>query len=305
MSDTDPPERPEIPQRGDLAARLRGLRLDAGLSTTALADRLGWSQSRVSRVERGATLATAEDVDAWTDATGADPDTRRQLAELADLAHVRLVDWKREMAPGRRRKQQEIGEHEAQASVVREFSGEVIPGLAQTRATAAAMFRLGMDTTGDARVDAEDLDAILDARMERQALLDTLPATGKRVELIMSETALWLRRTSKSEHRAQLAHLIEVSRLPGVRLAVIPFDPGRVPGAPGETAHQYHAYTVFGDPDADVSALVLVETVTRGLRIRAAADIAEYVGHFRRLDAAALHDDDARDLIREVSQQIT
>ena len=48
-----------------MAEALRSLRVDAGLSTTQLARQLRWSQSKVSKTERGITLPPASDVEAW------------------------------------------------------------------------------------------------------------------------------------------------------------------------------------------------------------------------------------------------
>lgn len=63
--------REEDEDRRRAAAVLRGLRADAGLSTTQLAERLGWSQSKVSKTELGRTTPSPEDADAWARATDA------------------------------------------------------------------------------------------------------------------------------------------------------------------------------------------------------------------------------------------
>lgn len=288
---TQQSDQPHIPERHELGAALRGLRQDARLSTTVLAERLGWSQSRVSRIDRGITLPTPDDVDRWARATNADPDTRRHLMDLADRAHVQLVEWKRELAPGRRRKQQEMAEHEANASVIRLFGADVIPGLAQTRAYAAKMFLLGRADVTD---EADDLDAVLDVRMARQSILDS----GKRIELLMSEFALHRHLISGAEQREQIDRLIELSTNPNVHVGVIPF-------AANERVHQYHGYAIFGDPNVDVSAVVLAETLTRGLTIRAADEINQYIEHYQQLDTTALHDDQLRVFLQEVTAKAT
>lgn len=285
------PQQPHIPERHDLAVTLRSLREDAQLSTTVLAERLGWSQSRVSRIERGVTLPTPDDVDQWGRETHADPDTRRHLMDLAGRAQVQLTEWKRELAPGRRRKQQEMADHEANASVIRLFGADVIPGLAQTRSYATRMFQLGRtDTTSE----PDDLDAVLDARMARQDIL----GSGKRIELLMSEFALHRHLIPGPEQRDQINRLIELSTKPDVHLGVIPF-------AANEVAHQYHGYAIYGDPAADASAIVLAETLTRGLRIRATDEINQYIEHYQRLDSTALHDDELHTFLQEIAEAVT
>ena len=65
--------------RRRMAEALRELRVSAGLSTTQLANLLGWSQSKVSKTERGVTLPPPPDVEAWANATGASGELRAQL----------------------------------------------------------------------------------------------------------------------------------------------------------------------------------------------------------------------------------
>ncbi|MGH3911838.1 MAG: hypothetical protein ACRDTC_00270 [Pseudonocardiaceae bacterium] len=45
---------------------------------------------------------------------------------------------------------------------------------------------------------------------------------------------------------------------------------------------------MLGDPDAHDEALVLVETVTRGLTIRSTDEIRQYIEHFTALRASAV-----------------
>lgn len=262
---------------------MRALRLNANLSTTQLAAQLGWSQSKVSKTELGRTLPEPDDVAAWAIATGADAETREELVGIADMAAVQLTEWRRELAPGRRRMQQEIERLEAAASVIRVFSPEVVVGLGQTRAYAAAMFRLGR------RVGPpEDVDEVVQARLARQAALSE---PHKRFELVMGEAALHRRLVSVPELRAQLEHLSQLSARENVALGVIPFDAD-------ERVHQYHGFAIIGDPDQDKEALVLAETLTRVVRIRTAAEVTEYVTHFAALRAAAVEGGELRTFLR-------
>lgn len=283
--------------RHELAATLRGLRQDTPISTTALGARLGWSQSRVSRIERGVALPKPADVRAWCDALRADPDLRRHLMDLADQLTVQLTEWRRELAPGRRRKQAEIQELESVASVTRVFSADVIPGLTQTGPYARAMFQLGREGVTD---DPESTDAVAESRLDRAAVLDN---TDQRFELVMSEAALHrrLRRLlTPEEWQNQLAHLIVAAQRANVTLGVMPFD-GDSPHEP----HQYHAYAILGDPDVDEAAAVLAETVTRGLTIRAPNELADYARHFQSLLRAAVTGDELVTWLREVSARDT
>ena len=91
----------------------------------------------------------------------------------------------------------------------------------------------------------------------------------------------------------QLEHLVELSQQPNIYLGVIRFDAD-------ERVHQYHGYTIIGDPDLDDEAIVWVTTVTRTLRIRGEAEIREYIEHFNALRAAATEGEPLRAFLREL-----
>lgn len=262
------------PERQRLASALRDLRMAAGLSTTKLAERLGWSQSKVSKTELGRTVPPPADVAAWAVATGASTPLREELVALASTAEQQTAEWRRELAPGRQRLQRDIQRLEAAASVLRVFSHDVIPGLAQTAAYAAAMFRLGRRLGPDDEVPAE----VVTARLDRQAVLDD---TTKTFFLLMSETALRRRLVPAGQMAEQLQRLVDLQERPNVTVSVIPFDAD-------EVVHQYHGFAILGDAQRGEECLVLAETVTRGLRVRAADEVADYLTHFDQLREAAL-----------------
>jgi transcriptional regulator with XRE-family HTH domain len=275
-------------ERRRLAEALRGLRVEAGLSTTQLAHRLGWSQSKVSKTERGVTLPPPADVEAWTVATNASPELRAQLVAVADRSNFEFIERRRVLAPGPRRVQQEIQRLEEAASVVRVFNPNVIVGLAQTRAYVEAMFRLGSS------VPDETFDDAVAARLARQV---TLADQNKRFELVMGEAALRRRLIPPAAMRTQLRRLLELSSKSNVHLGVIGFDAS-------EHVHQYHGYSVIGDPDLDDEAIAGASTVTRTLRIRGEAEIREYIEHFNALRAAATEGEPLRAFLRELIAEL-
>ncbi|MGH3915533.1 MAG: helix-turn-helix domain-containing protein [Pseudonocardiaceae bacterium] len=276
----------EDEDRRRAAGLLAGLRTDAGLSTTQLAGLLGWSQSKVSKTELGRTTPAPEDVDAWARATGASSTTREELRALAQRAATRLTAWRRELAPGRRRMQQDIQRFEAAASVVRVFSPDVVVGLAQTPAYTGAMLRLGRD------VDlTEDAEKVVAARLARQAVLDE---KHKKFLFVMGETVLWRRLISPEQMSNQIQQLRQLATRPNVDLAIIRFTSE-------EHTHQYHGFAVLGDPDADDEALVLAETVTRGLTVRSTDEVRQYIEHFNTLRTGAVDGIELDLFLQEVS----
>jgi transcriptional regulator with XRE-family HTH domain len=279
----------ESVDRQRLASILRALRIDATLSTTELARQLNWSQSKVSKTERGETLPRPEDVELWARQTRATPQVRAELAELADRTSTEAVEWRRELAPGRRRKQEEIQRLEANASVTRVFAPSVVVGLAQTRQYAEAMFRLGREVAA-----VEPLGEIVTARLERQRTLDD---QTQRFKFVMGEFALRRQLIPGADMREQVGRLIDLSHRPNVDIGVITVDAA-------ETVHQYHGFAIIGDPLQDAESIVLAETLTRALRIRSTEEIVEYVEHFDALRAAAISGDQLRSFLREVIENL-
>lgn len=274
-------------QRHELAAGLRALREDKGVSTRQLAARLGWTQSKVTRIDRGVTLPKPGEVEDWTRALTAPADERRRLVALAEQAGIQLTEWKREVAPGRRKLQAEIGAMESAASVVRLFGMDVIPGLAQTGPYAEVMFRLSQHQAPD----EEDIAAVVDARIARQTVLDN---PGKTFKLLCTETAFRRNLLNRNAMLEQVERVLEIAKRPNVEFGVIPF-------AARERIHTYHAFAVIGDPKRDDSAIVLVETVTRGLTIRAEEEVASYIDHFDHLAKAAITKDGLPAFLQEVA----
>lgn len=275
-------------ERRRMAEILHGLRIDAGLSTTELAKLLRWSQSKVSKTERGITLPSISDVETWAVATAASAELRAQLSALADRSTFEFIERRRVLAPGPRRVQQEIQRLEEAASVVRVFNHSVVVGLAQTRAYVEAMFRLGGSIPG------EHLDDAVEARLARQA---TLADLSKRFELVMGEAALRRRLIRSEAMRTQLTRLVELSQRPNIYLGVIRFDAD-------ERVHQHHGYSVIGDPDLDDAAIAGTSTVTRTLRIRADDEIREYIEHFNMLRAVATEGEPLRAFLHELISEL-
>jgi transcriptional regulator with XRE-family HTH domain len=274
-------------QRHELAAGLRALREDTGVSTRQLATRLGWSQSKVTRIDRGKTLPKPREVDDWTHALSASTDERRRLVGLAEQAGIQLTEWKREVAPGRRKLQAEIGAMELAASVVRLFGMDVIPGLAQTGPYAETMFRLCQHQVPD----EDDIAAVVDARLSRQAVLNNPDKTFK---LLCTETAFRRNLLNRNAMLDQVQRVLEVAALPNVEFGVIPFSAR-------EHTHTYHAFAVIGDPTHDDSAIVLVETLTRGLTIRADEEVTTYIDHFNHLAQTAITNNHLPAFLQEVT----
>jgi len=120
-----------IQQRRRLAALLRDLRAAADLDQTALGERAGMSQSKVSRVETARQTPTIADARAWPQAVGATQPQRADLLERTEAALSETVSWTEELRRGLAAKQQRIQRAEQAVSRLRVYS-LIVPGLLQT-----------------------------------------------------------------------------------------------------------------------------------------------------------------------------
>ncbi|GIF74142.1 helix-turn-helix domain-containing protein [Asanoa siamensis] len=265
-------------ERGALAARLRALREDAGLSTTRLAVELGWSQSKVSKIENQRTKPSVADVRAWAAKTGAPQDVTTELLNIAESIQVASIIWDRTLGGGRAEHQRTLGRLLHEAKTMQVFQHAAVPGLLQTADYArsvldlADVFRIG-DT---ARAAA--------ARIERQTALYDL---NRQYEFVITEAALRFRPVAAEAMAAQYDKVLSVLTLPNVEVSIL--QTGATPSA--VQAHGFVILTLSDD-----SRYVTVETYTRELTLTDPEEASQYSTIFSSLLADAKRGDEAREL---------
>jgi transcriptional regulator with XRE-family HTH domain len=256
--------------REQLGGKLRDLRTRAGLSGYALADRTGLTQSKISRVERGLSLLSVDELRTWATATNA---TDAELVEIARLIeHVSATSWRILHRLGVSEKQREIHELEQQATRMQTFQPVVVPGLLQTADYARRVMSMGYSGPADATAVA--------ARIERQSVLYD---TKKRFDFLITEGALrW--QPGDFDIAPQLDRIMSIATLPNVSISIVPF------GA---------ASTIFMNQfviwHLETEMMVSVETYAAELWATEPADLARYRQVWERLSEGAV---DAMDWLR-------
>ncbi len=267
--------------RRSLAARLKRLRLDAGLTTTELARATGISQGKISKIETSAQSARVDHVDAWAQACEADEQTRGQLLDLAETALTEASSWRREHRAGLAAKQARVARWEERAARIRDFQSALVPGLLQTRAYAATV--LGLANVSGQR----DLNAAVTARLTRQRILSQPEPV---IELIVAQAALcWSLPGGEQLWPEQRQRLVDVALDPRVRLGVLP---SVAPGPP-----RLNPFTIYDFADTG-EQLVVVETFAAELYHDDQRDVAVYVEVFHALAANAHFGQAAAELVR-------
>ncbi|AGK77406.1 helix-turn-helix domain-containing protein [Streptomyces microflavus] len=205
--------------REELGRRLGALRTESPhgpLTGTALSAALGWSQSKVSKLENGRQTPTAEDLRAWADATGHSGVYEELHGRLKGFeSHIR--SWRRQLSSGHRPVQETWNAVTADARVLHVWDSFAVNGLLQTPDYARHVFECYATLQKSPR-DTEDA---VRARMDRQRWLYQ---PGRRLNLLLWEGALRAQVCPPEVLAGQLDRLMGVVGMDTVRLGIVPFN---------------------------------------------------------------------------------
>lgn len=267
-----------------LGRRLRELRLHAELSGRQLAESLAWPPSKVSKLENGRQSPTGDDIQAWTKATASMDEAEGLLASLHMLT-VQHIEWQRQLRAGLRPHQTELAALDAKTRLFRALECTFIPGLLQTAEYARARFTQSVQVLNV----GGDVDEAVQARIRRQEILYR---TDKRFHFVLTEAALRYRLCEPGVMLGQLDRLIALSALPNVKFGIIGFE---TPYAVAPT----HGFWLLDDER------VMVETFSAELNLAQPQEIELYRGIFESMAAAASYGRAAREVIKNVIDEIS
>ena len=268
------PERAQH-DRSRLSALLRDLRTDAGLSSSAAARSCGFSQSKLSKIENGMLLPAQADVAAlirlYRATTGQRTDALTLILQLRNESEGARVVLQR----GAYRKQRQIGQIEAGATLFRDFQPTFVLGLLQTPAYMRRIF---------ASLPAPDAERAVEARIARQR---TLGDTTKRFDLVMTEGALRWRAGPPAMMIEQLDRITAVSELPNVRIGIVAWTT-EVDVFPSSAFHLYD------------DRLAIVGTLSATATIGDPRDVELYLNQFDAVSRLAAYGDAARRVLARI-----
>jgi transcriptional regulator with XRE-family HTH domain len=277
------PGRPQQ-AREALGARLREIRLDAGLTARALARLAGWHFTKVSKLEHGARRPSVGDIRAWCRYCRAE-DQVIDLIAVARGIDALYTEWRRQMRAGMRHFQDSLHPLYEQTMLFRVYETTFIPGLLNTAGYAAAI--LGF-WAGLMNLPA-DVETAVGARIDRQ---NVLYASGRRFVFTLEEQALRTRVGGAEVMAGQLERLLTLMSLPTISLGIIPEAGERHALAQG-------SFWIFD------ATRVQLETVSAGLDITQPAEISLYAQVFDRLQRSAVYGHGARELIRRAAGDLS
>jgi hypothetical protein len=272
-------------RRRRLAAELRRLRNDTGLSIEGVATKLKWPGSKISRVEnRQVGIST------------------RDLRKLLDL--YRVTDWayREELLEiGRRATERGWWQSytgvvpsayanliglEAEAATIRTYEPELVPGLLQTPDYARSVIRAGRPTD-----TTEEIDRRVEVRLERQEVLTRIDPPPPKVNVVLNDGVLVRRVGTPEVMRAQIEHLMRERDRANIVIQILPFSAGEHPAMVGP-----FSMLTFIDP-AD-QGVVNVENVMGSLALEKAEELRAYEDVWGAIQGRAASPEDSRAVMR-------
>jgi transcriptional regulator with XRE-family HTH domain len=269
--------------RQALGARLREIRLEAGLNARELAQLAGWHFTKVSRLEHGARPPTRDDIRAWCLHCRAEEQVQ-DLVAIARTVDAMYTEWRRKMRSGLKHFQDSYYPLYEQTVRFRNYQTMFMPDLLATAGYTAAVLRQWAELMSL----PADIEAAVESRMKRHELLYE---GTRRFEVILEEQALRTDVGGSEVMAGQLDRLMTMATMPAVSLGVIPARAPRV-------AMMQTSFWIFDD------SRVLVETPSALLAITQPAEISIYAQMFEQLQGTALYGRGARELIVRAASEL-
>jgi transcriptional regulator with XRE-family HTH domain len=267
-----------------LAAQLRELRADCGMTQEDVSGRTGIDRSTLYRLEGAQQRPQRSTLIQLLDLYRVEELRRDEMLTLLREAGQRgwLQQYRSELPEAY---SDYIG-FEDEARSISNYESLFIPGLLQIEDYARALLHGTLPYASD-----EEIENRVAARMERQTLLSR--EDPPRLWAIMDEAAVRRRVGGHDAMRAQLNRLRDASARPNVTIQVIPFDAGSHPGMDG-------AFVVLEFPDPADQSIVYTESAAGGLFLEEEVDLRRYKLMFEHLRAAALRPDETATLLAEI-----
>ncbi|MFJ8085107.1 Scr1 family TA system antitoxin-like transcriptional regulator [Streptomyces sp. NPDC096205] len=181
---------------------LRHFRESALLTQEALAREIPCDRSYVARVEAGARVPQHAFAKKCDEVLGSGGALGRLWGRVDWYPQVEHPDWFERRA-----------QMDAEATAVRAYQTQVIPGLLQTADYARALFSRRL-------TDVDEVEDRVRARLSRQQRF--LAEDGPLYLAVLDESCLRHVVGGPEVMRGQCAHLLEVGRLPNIRVQVFP-----------------------------------------------------------------------------------
>ncbi len=279
-------------RRRRLAAELRRLRERAGFTGEDVAERLGWSTSKLSRIETSKSGVKQGDLGLLLDLYGVSEPHRQGVLALTRESTGTSAAEEAAIASF------PVG-YAAFVSAEREAIGrwdwepQVVPGLLQTESYAREVMRGWYSMF---RLPPSELELRVEARMARQQVLRRQEPLD--LSVVIDESVIFRRFGSRSIMRDQFDRLTESSYLPNVEVRVLPLEADHPIGT---GAFSYMRFAQVHD--VQIPDIVYVERLNGDYSIEDVNETNRYRVTFEHLRDKALDPTESRDLISALARR--
>jgi transcriptional regulator with XRE-family HTH domain len=287
-----------VPEQGTsvggrrLAAELRRLRERAGLTGEEASQRLGWSGSKLSRMERHQIGVKQADLRKLLALYEVDEGYGGELLALASESRHKGLPQK---AAARFPRVATYVYAEADAESVWNWEPQLVPGLLQTPEYARAVAEIGPRMFPG---PATETERRVEARLLRQQLLTRDPPLE--LSFVIDESVLRRRFGGKTVMREQLQHLAASSELPNVEVRIYPMDCDYPPVPSGP-----FSYMQFPEAhDVPLHDIVSVELFDGSFDIEDEDQTYRYRAAFEYLLERSLEPGQSRALISAIASDV-
>jgi transcriptional regulator with XRE-family HTH domain len=264
-------------RRRRLGAELRRCREAAGMTQEQVSRRFEWHSAKVNRIETARVSVTPRDVRDLLHLYEVDDDEYREsLLNLARASREKAwwAEYREVVRPD------SFIAMESEASAMRNWEPDVVPGLLQTEAYMRTLFSVHRQP---------DPERAVALRRTRQRRL----SGDNPIELfaVMDESVVHRSIGGPQVMAEQLRHLLAVRELPSVTLRILPY-------AAGEHPFLGVSMAVLEFRDATELNVVYVEGFDRQHYLKDPAEVARYRADFDRLGRACLDEFDTTTMIK-------
>jgi transcriptional regulator with XRE-family HTH domain len=282
----DSPNDPVTPRRV-LMAELTAARKAAGLTREQVAESIGFSLSKLVRIEGGDQGISPVDLRALLELY--DVTNEEQVMRLRQLAHgSRQQTWWSRFREYISRQFAQLLGLEGSASLIRVFHPLLVPALLHTEEYAFELLRM--------RMDEKQAHVLVELRTERQQRLFGQPEPPG-MKFVFGEEALIRPIGSAEVMERQLRRLLELAAMPFVSIRIVPLSAGAHPSLSG-------SFTLLGLKQTS-EELLFLEGAGSDLVIRDDKKLTDpFIGYFNKLTELALSEDDTKSLIKRAIEML-
>jgi transcriptional regulator with XRE-family HTH domain len=279
-------------RRRRLAAELRTLREQKGLTADELAQRIYRSRMVISKLENARGRPNLKDVWKILEVLGVTGDKFHEILTIANEAAER--GWWDAYGDSMGARQRLFADLESGAATIRGYNQFSIPGLLQTPEFIKALISLD-EANGPLTYNPERM---LEARMKRQE--SALRADGPTYEIVLDEFVIRRLAVHEAIMSAQLRYLIAtVSAEPRLSIQVLPAD-ARIKG--GFLARS--SFTIYTFPDSADAPFAVADTANADVVHAEPAAVSRYIDMYERFREASLSTVASLTLLEETANRL-